>query len=52
MVNGLQDAVIFGTNNFQARFPNNEEDLNAEQSEKVTILLNGKGNYFWTTSSN
>ena len=43
---GLQDTVIFGTNNFSARFPNNEEDLNAEQSEKVTILLNdGKGNF-------
>ena len=43
---GLQDAVIFGTTNYSARFPNNEDDLNAEQSEKVTILLNdGKGNF-------
>ena len=43
---GLLDAVIFGTTNYSARFPNNEDDLNAEQSEKVTILLNdGEGNF-------
>mgnify|MGYP001462221065 CR=1 FL=1 len=43
---GLQDAVIFGTNNFNAQSVNNSEDLNAEQSEKLTILLNdGEGNF-------
>ena len=43
---GLQDVVIFGTNNFDGKSVNNTEDLNAEQSEKVTILLNdGKGNF-------
>ena len=43
---GLQDVVFFGTNNFNAQSVNNSEDLNAEQSEKLTILLNdGEGNF-------
>ena len=43
---GLQDAVIFGTSNFWGMNVNNPDDLIAEQSEKVTILLNdGKGSF-------
>ena len=43
---GLQDAVIFGMSNFWGMNVNNPDDLIAEQSEKVTILLNdGKGSF-------
>ena len=43
---GLEDAVLFGIANFWGRNVNNPDDLIAEQSEKVTILLNdGKGGF-------
>ena len=44
---GLLDAVIFGSNNFDGQNVNNIEDKNnPESSEKITILLNdGEGGF-------
>ena len=44
---GLLDAVIFGSNNFDGKNANNIEDKNnPESSEKITILLNdGEGGF-------